>query len=143
MKEKYVIRIFTILSIIILLISFSQKAYCVDANCGENWSGLMCFILGIFSLIFSLSGISWLMNPLMIISYVIPIKKIKIKLAFSASALIFGLSFLLFDEIIKNEAGHYGKITGYAIGYWIWILSAIINLIGILIVKYINKNTCS
>lgn len=141
MKEKYIIRIFTILSIILLFISFSQKAYCVDGNCGENWSGLMCFLLGIFSLIFSISGISWLMNPLMIISYAIPIKKIKIKLAFSISALIFGLSFLLFDEIIKNEAGHYGKITGYAIGYWIWIISSIINLIGILIVKFSNQKS--
>ena len=141
MKEKYIIRIFTILSIILLLISFSQKAYCVDGNCGENWSGLMCFLLGIFSLIFSLSGISWLMNPLMIISYAIPLNKIKIKVAFSIAALIFGLSFLLFDEIIKYEAGHYGQITGYAMGYWIWILDAIVNLMGILIVNYINKNT--
>lgn len=141
MKIKYVIRIFTSLSIILLLISFSQKAYCVDGNCGENGSGLICFILGIFSLIVSLSGISWLMNPLMIISYAIPLNKIKIKVAFSIAALIFGLSFLLFDEMIKNEAGHYGQITGYAMGYWIWILSATVNLMGVLIVNYINKNT--
>lgn len=144
MKDKNIIRIFTFLSIILLFISFSQKAYCVDENCGESWSGLMCFLLGIFSLIFSLSGISWLLNPFMIISYIIPIKNITFKLAFSALALTFGLSFLLFDEIIKNEAGHYGKITGYEIGYWIWILSAVINLTGILIVKLKNnKNTHS
>lgn len=144
MKEKNTNRIFTFLSITFLLISFTQKTYCVNGDCGENWSGLLCFLLGVFSLIFSFSGVSWLLNPLMIISYIIPLKNINLKLLLSILSLIFGLSFLLFDEIIKDEAGNYGKITGYEKGYWIWISSAIINLIGILIIKSnYNKNTSS
>lgn len=135
MKNNYLHKILTISSIALLLISLTQKAYCVDGNCGENWSGLMCFLLGIFSLIFSLSGISWLLNPLMIISYFIPKRYFNTKLLMSLASFLFGLSFLLFDEIIKDEAGHYGKITGYESGYWIWLSSSFVNLIGIILIK--------
>ncbi len=143
MNAKIINRIFIFLSLIFLLISFSQKAYCVDGDCGESWSGLMCFLLGIFGIIFSLSAISWFLNPLLLISYLIPIKNLNLKLYLAVASVFLGLSFLFFSEIVKNEAGHYGKITGYELGYWLWILSSLINLIGILIIKFNHKNTCS
>lgn len=136
MKSKYINLIFTIISIMLWLISMSQKAYCVDGNCGEPWSGLICLLFGFLSLFFySYAAVSWFLNPLMIISYFIPLKNINTKLLLALASVLFGLSFLLFDEIVKNEAGHFGKITGYEIGYWLWVASAIINLIGIIINK--------
>ncbi len=57
----------------------------------------------------------------------------------SIIAFTFGMSFLLFDEIIVNEAGHYGKITGYKIGYYLWNLSFIIMIIRNIISLKIKK----
>jgi hypothetical protein len=40
------------------------------------------------------------------------------------------LSFLLVDEIITNEAGTKSKVVSYELGYWLWLLSSFIMLIG-------------
>ncbi len=109
----------------------------MDGGGDGEWNGLICFIFGALVLLsdFPGPGISWFLNPLLITSYFISSKAINFKLGLSVASVIFGLSFLLFDEIIKDEAGNYGKITGYALGYWLWILSAVVNLIGVLLIK--------
>jgi hypothetical protein len=40
------------------------------------------------------------------------------------------LSFLLVDEIISNEAGTKSKVVFYGLGYWFWLFSSFIMLIG-------------
>ncbi len=40
------------------------------------------------------------------------------------------VSFVYQKEILISEAGHISKITGYSIGYYLWILSALIAIIG-------------
>lgn len=43
-------------------------------------------------------------------------------------AILFILSFLLYRTVLMNEAGHFGSITGYGLGYWLWLSSAITTL---------------
>ena len=54
----------------------------------------------------------------------------KLSLPLSLITTIISVSFLFFKEIMINEAGHFGEITGYKLGYWLWISSMIIMLIG-------------
>ncbi len=50
------------------------------------------------------------------------------------------MSFLLFDEVISDEAGNYSPITQYKLGYWLWVVSSLTMLIGSLLLTYISKN---
>jgi len=48
----------------------------------------------------------------------------------STIALVLSLSFLLFKQIIKDEGGNYGIITGYRAGYWLWVGTMVAVFIG-------------
>lgn len=111
-----------ILSVLLFAISLSQKTYCIDENCGENWSGFAILFSGIFGVLSGGACFAWFANPLIFISW-ITFKKNKTSLIFSIIALIVGISFLFFDEIIKDEAMNYGKITGYNLGFYLWNFS--------------------
>ena len=43
------------------------------------------------------------------------------------------LSFLLVDEIIVNDGSTKSKVIFYGLGYWMWLFSSFIMLIGNLI----------
>lgn len=47
---------------------------------------------------------------------------------------------MFFDEIMKNEAGHYGQITGYALGYWLWVSSSLLYLLANLWTWFKERN---
>jgi Flp pilus assembly protein TadB len=61
------------------------------------------------------------------------IKNPGLSLKISIAAAIVSLSFLFFKQIMVNEAGNYSKIISYNLGYWLWVLSAVIMLIGNLV----------
>jgi hypothetical protein len=107
-------------SIGIMLVAFTQDSYCTSSGCGNAF---IAFLLGWFSIFFTVAGVSWLANPLLILSWVTI--KVNPKLSWYASigALIFASSFMLFDEIIDNEAGHLHKIISYGLGYKLWLFS--------------------
>lgn len=125
-KENY----FKIISIGLFLVSLSQKTYCVDFECGDYGAGLHCLFMGALGVFFGGAFLSWLANPLLFISWLSFKNKIKTSMISSLLALSIGLYFLSFDEIMVNEAGQYKTITDYKLGYWLWILSMVILLIG-------------
>ena len=131
--------ILILISILIFIVACSQKIYCTNDNCGEYWSGLAVLISGIFGVFIGGACITWFANPLILISW-LTYKKTKFSLVMSILALAFGMSFLFFDKIIIDEAGHYGKITGYEIGYYLWNISFII-MITRNIINLKNKKT--
>ena len=130
--------ILILISILIFIVACSQKIYCTNGRCGENWSGLAVLISGIFGIFLGGACLTWLANPLILISW-LTFKKAKFSLVMSILAFSFGLSFIFFDEIIINEAGQYGKITGYQIGFHLWNLSFIIMIIRNIISLKNNK----
>ncbi|MFK7049096.1 hypothetical protein FLACOL_01838 [Flavobacterium columnare] len=124
------------LSLILLLMSLTQNAYYIAEMKDSIGSfGLTSFLLGWFD-IFG-PGISWLANPLLIISWIVLIfKNSKISLYLSFMAVVFSLSFLFFKEIIVNEAGEKSEIIVYGNGYWLWLSSCVLNFFGNIIVCY-------
>lgn len=99
------------------------------------------FLSGFFGIFIGGACLTWLANPLLIVSWITFKKKKKISFLLSSIALLIGLSFLMFDEIIINEGGYYGQITGYRLGYWLWICSMITILIGNIYNQIIKKKT--
>ena len=134
-KKKY----FLVISIGLFLISLSQRAYCTNGDCGEIGSGLLIFLSGFFGLFIGGACLTWLANPLLIVSWILFNSKKKTSLVLSSISLLIGLSFLLFNEIIINEAGNYGEITGYEFGYWLWLLSMATMLIGGIYIQIKNR----
>ena len=123
---------FLSISILIFVASLPMKTYCIENDCGEYWSGLATLLIGSLGILYDKAGsISWFANPLIILAWILPFRLINIKLISSLLASILALYFLTFDETIINEAGHIGKITGYASGYWFWTSSIIIYTLGL------------
>lgn len=50
-------------------------------------------------------------------------KKYDPTLILSILSSILAISFLQIEEIIQNESGTYGEITGYLLGYCLWAMS--------------------
>ena len=123
MKDK-ISNYLLLLSIVLFIIACTQKCYCTDNDCGEYGSGMVVLIIGAFGIFSGGACLAWLANPLILLAWVTA-KSPKFSLILSIIALTIGISFLFFDEIIRDEAGHYGKITGYKAGYYLWNLSFI------------------
>ena len=124
-------------SIAIYLLALTQKTYCVDGDCGDDFSGLANLLMGGLALLFVQDAVSliWLANPLFWVAWLSFRRNATLSLICIILGLSISLCFLFFDEILINEAGHYGQITGYATGYWLWVLSFVLLLVAVLIPK--------
>ncbi len=122
-------KIILFLSISTFIISLTQKCYCTD-ECGDS---IMVLILGFFGIISGLVGLTWYANPLLLLSWC-TINDNKYSTIFSIISFVLSFSFLLFDEIMDDEAGHYSKIVSYELGYWLWLLSTAIMVFGNLLI---------
>lgn len=137
-----------VISIGIFLISLSQKSYCHDNECGIFGSGFILLIFGWVGLFVGGAGICWIANPLLILSWILIRKKLIASIILSVISTAFTIAFLFFDKIMVDEAGNYGEITGYKLGFWLWMTSSLITFIGSIFVllntkkPVANKNHC-
>lgn len=98
--------------------------FCVDNKCGDSL-GLLTLIFGAFG---TLTGhpanLTWLANPLLFLSWIFIANAWRVPaIAASAAALLVGASFMLAKTVIINESGYPSHVTGYALGYWLWLAS--------------------
>ena len=131
-----------ILSMFLFLASLTQYAYLTEG--GSNDGGDRAFVLLLFGWLGTLTtgaGISWLANPLLIISWITFYKKKKIALPLSIGAMVMAASFLFFKSIITDEAGNEHAIIGYCAGYWLWLSSCIVCFTGALIYATMKKGS--
>ena len=125
--KKLVKRAVVTVSIGLLLISLTQQCYCTTSHCGDSLAAYFAGVLGFWH---SWAGSTWLANPLMLISWLTINRSPKISLLTNLFAVILSFSFLLFNEIMDNEAGFYSQIISYLLGYWLWVASSVSMLIG-------------
>ena len=132
MNTKLFTRILFIFSLILYIFSLTQESYYVDKIDYSSWSNsLVLLLIGWIGLIMGGgAAISWLANPFIFLSWIFFFKNIRFSIFFSTISFIFALSFLCFDNVITSEAPTFSKITKYKIGYWIWLTSIFIFLIG-------------
>jgi len=126
-EDKKLKKYIFIASISLFIISLTQKCYCTTSECGDS---IMAFLLGWAALLSGGAGISWLANPLLFASWIILKKNLKLAMFLSVAALLLSLSFLMFDTVIANEAGQKHQIIAYKMGYWLWMGSNMVMLLG-------------
>ncbi len=135
-KDEQLQKKIRILSIALFAVSLTQKCYCTTSNCGDSIMVLLIGWLGMFS---GGATFTWLANPLLIGAWYFLNKNLKTAMFLSAGAGLLSMSFLMFGQIIDSEAGHSNQIISYNAGYWLWLSSAWVMLIGTYYLQY-RKN---
>jgi len=130
--QQYRKRLF-IVSLVIFVICLTQHAFFIDRSDYDGWSSPIGLILvGWLPLLSGeASALSWLANPLLLFSWISLFKLPKATLWTSLAALLLGLSFLSVEEIMSSEAPTYSKVTEIKAGYWLWLLSMLVLVIGV------------
>ncbi|MCD6543640.1 MAG: hypothetical protein J7K34_03950 [Flavobacteriaceae bacterium] len=125
-------------SIVFYIVALTQKGFCTTA--GQCAIGIMDLLVGWMGvLMLHPPAMVWLANPTLFAAWVFTKKNQRTSFILSVISLLIMLSFLLFDEIIVNESGASSKITAYGLGYWLWVLSAFIMVIGNGVLYYIKR----
>lgn len=121
-------------------ISLTQQGYCISGECGNHWSGISLVAMGAIGGIMSIAGLTWYANPAIWAAWSLINTKPKKALIFSAIGTVIAASFLLATEISDLKPNLKSYITGYQPGYWLWLASMGVMLIGSLIAYFIAKN---
>ena len=132
-KLEKIKRTLIAISIGLFLFSLGKKCYCTTNQCADS---ILVFLIGWLGLIFGGAALTWLANPFLIFTWILTNKNSKYALATSFVASLLSLSFLLFDNVIDNEAGHYNKIISYQLGYWLWLSSSVTMFLGNLVLRF-------
>jgi hypothetical protein len=121
-----------LLSIALFIVSLTQQCYCTSVTCADAAAVLLIGWIGAF---YGGAALSWLANPLLITSWILTKNNSKYGLWTSLAATLFAALFLIFDDVIDNEAGHFNPIVAYLPGYWLWLASAAVLFIGNLLLR--------
>jgi hypothetical protein len=144
-------------SILLFAASLTQIAYCskVGANigCVDAWSALLFGWFGMLAIggpaISCLANIflplSWIMQFTAASKYTLGVAVFSslVMLSFATVAVFSSLVMLSFatgGEVLIDEAGHHSKIISIGLGYWLWLMSALILVIGNGITLFLEKN---
>ncbi|MBK8874189.1 MAG: hypothetical protein IPN13_09800 [Bacteroidetes bacterium] len=122
-----------IISIILFVLSLTQKCYCTTSNCSDS---IMVFLLGWAAIFSTGAGLCWFANPLLLMSWIFLKKNLKLSMFLSVASFLLALFFLVFDSIVDNENGGSHQIVAYKTGYWLWVASHAVMLIGTFILMY-------
>ncbi len=128
MKKTALMKIIVVFSILLFIISLTQKTYCLDGSYSAR--GFLNLLIGWLGVLSSNGSKAWLANPFLLASWFLAFRKPKWALALSSIAFVFAIRFYFQDTLIKNEAGMIGKITDYKAGYWLWVSSISVLLVG-------------
>lgn len=128
-----------LLSIVAFVVCLPFSAYTVSGNGYVKASASAEILaggwLGIFTGMFE-----WFANPFLWASWRYQWKSgYRSGLVCSGISLALALGFLVRSRIIVNEAGHYGDIVSKDIGYWVWIVSILLSLLGNFLASRSNR----
>ena len=127
---KIIALIFLLCSMGLFFASTFNPAFSVEGR-GE-WMGSYCVLLGWLGMItFPPAGLTWLANPASAAAW-ITFRVPMASFVFSIIAVLIGASFLLFigTGFPIDEAGHTAPITEVHLGYWLWLASMVVMLLG-------------
>jgi len=123
----------------LFIISLFNNCLCTEDNCINS---AVAFLFGGFAVLSSGAAISWLANPLLIVSWILIYKKKKAAWMTALPALMLCLSFLMFHSVIKDEAGNFSSIASIGTGYWLWLISVLVTLCGALLLNFLFVRPC-
>ncbi len=128
-------KITVVLSLFVLLISFTQPALFIESADSGLWA--QPALLFFFGFIGALGGVLevvfWLANPIYIVSVYLLLKERDESIVFSAIATLIALAFSMLKTVTENESGSRIKIASLQWGYKLWVLSLAILFIGTIV----------
>jgi hypothetical protein len=123
-------------SITIFVGSLTQKCYCTTMSCNNS---MMILFTGAIGFLYGGAALTWLANPLLLISWLTSNRNPKLSLVSSIFAMLLSASFLHFKKIISDEGGNYKQIISYQLGYWLWLASILTMVINNCI-RYVRQH---
>lgn len=129
-------------SILTFGMSLFQNCFCTN-DCQNSFSVL---IFGILGVIVGGANLWWLANPLLLVSWISFYLNTKVSFVVSLIAYVLSLTFLFATEVAIDEAGTPRQIKSLELGYWLWLSSSFIILIGnssLLYLKYSKSKNVS
>jgi hypothetical protein len=127
-------RITLLFSVFLFIISLTQDAYTYRDHEGLTaFSSMEALLMGSTAILAGglLEWLIWLTNPLYIIGTVLFLSDNKISIKFINVAAVLAISFALWTEVLVSESGQKGTIVYKEFGYWFWLMSIIVMMIGI------------
>ncbi|HEY8927790.1 MAG TPA: hypothetical protein VIM55_01265 [Mucilaginibacter sp.] len=140
MKKHPVSNVLRLLSIVLYVFALTQACFDTQAQAGESGEGIALLISGAFGFFSSAAGLTWLANPALWISWIFMRRRYTLSMITSLASLIIGLLFLKVSEFMVNEGGTYSDITGYRIGYWLWLSSITLMFTANLYIYFFERN---
>jgi hypothetical protein len=123
--------LFVAVSMILFLASLTQDGFYLEGGDLTAWSSMGLLLTGWLGLLVGVPA--WLANPALATAWILALLGPSRRwYAFAFAVLAVGLcaSFLIYRDILVDEAGHRHAITAYAPGYWLWLASAGVALAG-------------
>lgn len=121
----------SICSMVLFGLSLCKNAYYAAYAVGQSqpMHALQALLIGWMTLF---SGrIAWLANPLLVMSWSrLFTGRYESAAAWSFAAFVAAASFLLQSQVWLDEAGDIGTITARSAGYWLWLASIGIAVVG-------------
>jgi len=124
------IKVIRYFSIGIFLISLACPCYDTGKEDGVVGQGGLLLLSGIMWFMFMSPGFIWLANVCLLMSWTYASKKRDKSFIMSIVAILIALCFLLYKDMIIDEGGNTTPITGHRIGYWLWVASMLVMLLG-------------
>jgi hypothetical protein len=155
--RKLILNLVLIASVLLFVFSLKYDSYCTAMGCinsaevfGTGWFGasvelgaLANFITEELSKHHSAfdtrmgAALIWFANPLLFISWIGILRWPRGSLVFSTLAMIVSLTFLSFNYVLHNDIGHYSKLLNFQPGYWLWVSSATVMVVGNVVMKFL------
>ena len=134
--------LFVVISFTLFVASLTQDGFYIAGDNPRAWSS--CFGLLLVGWMAVLDGVwAWLANPALALTWLLMcIRRTRvIALGFGFAALGLALSFLRHPQILSDEGGGHSRITGYGVGYWLWIASITMTVGGCLAAIVFSRGT--
>jgi len=122
----------------LLIVALTQPAFFTTRDNPDalNLSSVGIFFLGWMGFLGgALETFFWLANPLYVLAIFLYAKQKGKAIFISLIASILAISFTTMDTFFANEGGGRSKITGYGMGYILWVSSLSVLTTGILLTQ--------
>lgn len=115
------------ISVGIYLLSLVFPCYSTGST---NSQSIMALTMGWIGMLSGGAAICWLANPLLWTAWILFTRKPRVAMFFSMGAFLMAFFFLLFTEVVANENNQTQRITERKLGYWLWLGSTFVMLVG-------------
>jgi len=128
-----------VVSVSVGLFAFSLSQPCFYVG-NTSWWGVGYWIL-IFGWVGFMDGkLAWLANPALFLAWIFIFSRTNrnASVIFGMSAMALSITFLMHDDVIINANGDRRKIVGYGTGYWTWLASIALVVLGNVLLNLLN-----